>query len=186
MIIPYIILVSLYIFLYIINDILIPKLLRCRLVKTYHTFSWVEGGVQLVDSLSGFCLDWQGRMPELKKKPRLCVRSSWKQRQKKEQGFWHAEFRGYPDIPAWSQRISCCTKPTNKLGFVDSDVYPGVSPLWSDPRTSTDRRRLHEPGLPGGDVAPWTPYFVIIGSWKWGTGWIMNGWYHEIPSGKLT
>ena len=67
MIIPYIILVSLYIFLYIINDILIPKLLRCRLVKTYHTFSWVEGGVQLVDSLSGFCLDWQGRMPELKK-----------------------------------------------------------------------------------------------------------------------
>ena len=66
MIIPYIILISLYIFLYIINDILIPKLLRCRLVKTYHTFSWVAGGVQLVDSLSGFCLDWQGRMPELK------------------------------------------------------------------------------------------------------------------------
>ena len=36
------------------------------------------------------------------------------------------------DIPAWSQRISCCTKPTKKLGFVDRDVYPGVSSstLW--------------------------------------------------------
>ena len=174
MIIPYITLVSLYIFLYIINDILFffffPKLLRCRLVKTYHTFSWVEGGVQLVDSLSGFCLDWQGRMPELKKKPEAVREVELKAKAKEGAGILARRIPGISWYP--------CLKSTHFLLYKANEEI-GFCWQWCVPRTPTDRRRLHEPGLPGGDVAPWTPYFVIIGSWKWGTGLIMTGWYHE-------